>query len=52
MDAARLIGHVVEPADVRQDILIAVLFGELAEPAGAIVDAELEIVTRPRLNEA
>ena len=51
MDASRCIGIEIESADVRQDFLISMPSREFAEAASLVVDAELEAVTRARLDE-
>ena len=41
----------IEPTDVRQDVLVSVAGSEFAKAAGFVIDAELEAVARPWLDE-
>ena len=51
-DAARGIGVEIKAANVGQDLLVAVAASEFAEAAGPVIDAELELVIRARLDES
>ena len=50
-DALCCIGVEIEPANVRQDFLIAIAGREFADAAGRIVDAEYKVVSRAGLDE-
>src|SRR5215470_19026903 len=50
-DAARSIGFEVEPANGRQDFLVAVPGRKFAEAAGLVIDAKFEIVAGTGLDE-
>src|SRR6186713_1092462 len=50
-DASRCVGDEIEPADIRQDVLVAMARREFAEAARLVVDAELEVVARTGLDE-
>ena len=52
MDAERCIGIEIEAAYARQDVLVAMAAREFAEAAGPVIDAELELVIRARLDES
>src|SRR5262249_32919085 len=43
-NATRCISVEIEPANVRQDVLISMTSGELAEAAGFVIDAEIKAV--------
>ena len=45
------IGLEIDTTDVRQDVLVSVAGGEFAKAAGFVVDAELEAVAGPWLDE-
>src|SRR5262249_3049798 len=49
-DAAQVVRCEIEPANVLQDFRIAVARRKLAESAGSIVDAELEMLVGTRFN--
>ena len=51
MNASQVIGREIEPADMGKDFPIPMLGREFAKPAGAIVDAKLEGVTRAGFNK-
>src|ERR1700761_9655956 len=50
-DAARGVGVEVEAAEAGQDLAVAMARRELAEAAGLVVDAELEVVVGAGLDE-
>jgi hypothetical protein len=50
-NAARRVGIEVKSTDTRQDFVIAMARGELAEATRLVVDAELKIVAGPGLDE-
>ncbi len=50
MDAAQIVGREIKPADVRQDIRIAMLGRKFAKSASPIVDAEIESFAGLRLD--
>ncbi len=51
VDALRCIGVEIKPANVRQDVLISMAGREFTKAAPFVVDAELELVTRTRIDE-
>src|SRR4051812_9468115 len=51
VDASRCVGDEIEPANIRQDVLVSMARRELAEAASLVVDAEFKTVTRIRLDE-
>ena len=51
VDASRCISVEIKPTNVRQDFLISMASREFAKAASFVVDAELKVVTRVRLDE-
>lgn len=51
VDTLRRIGIEIEPADVGQDLPVAMAACEFAEAAGPVVDAEFKTIARARLDE-
>src|SRR3954467_2042833 len=51
MDALRCVGVEIQPANVRQDFLVAMARREFAKAATFVVDSEFKLVIRTRLDE-